>query len=449
MHAKYIENLTRQISGLRAVKPMGRVIATDGGRVLVSGLTTQAKLGDRVSVHSGTGPVIMGEIVQIEGAHVTVVPDGDTSGLSLGARVLQEPPLTVSPCNSWLGRIIASDGTALDGRPLLNGGSPRTLRAKPPSAAYRRGFGPRLATGSAAMNTVLPLVAGQRVGLFAGSGVGKSSLLATLVQNVDCDVVVVALVGERGRELRHFTSEVLGVEGMRKCVVVASTSDRSALERRRCAWTAMAVAEHFRDEGKSVLYIADSITRFAEAHREIAAAAGELPVLRGHPPSTAHLITELCERAGPGVEGSGDITSVLSVLVQGSDMEEPIADILRGVLDGHIVLDRVIAERGRYPAIDLLKSVSRSLPDAASIDENEVIRAVRQNLSLYEQSALMIRSGLYTEGTDAELDQAVRLWPDLDAFLGQSAPGKVQDSFDKLKLILRRSAAPRSPGSRR
>lgn len=438
MQAKYIENLAQQISGLRAVKPMGRVVATDGGRITVSGLTAHAKLGDRVSVHSGPAHVIMGEIVQIEGAHVSIVPDGDPSGLALGARVLQETPLTVSPCHSWLGRIVASDGKALDGRPLLKGGTRRALRAAPPSAADRRGFGPRLATGSAALNTVLPIVTGQRIGLFAGSGVGKSSLLATLVQNMDCDVAVVALVGERGRELRHFTQDVLGAEGMAKCVVVASTSDRPALERRRCAWTAMAIAEHFRDEGKSVLYIADSITRFAEAHREIAAAAGELPVLRGHPPSTAHLITELCERAGPGIDGAGDITAVLSVLVQGSDMEEPIADILRGVLDGHIVLDRTIAERGRYPAIDLLKSVSRSLPEAATPDENDAIQALRHNISLYEQSALMIRSGLYTEGTDPELDLAVRLWPDLDAFLGQPAPGKVKDSFDKLKLILRR-----------
>lgn len=439
MQAKYLENLTQQISGLRAVKPMGRVIATDGGRISVSGLTAHAKLGDRVSVHTGLHHAIMGEIVQIEGAHVTVVPDGNMEGLALGARVLQEVPLTVSPCDSWLGRVLASDGTPLDGRPLLKGGTRRSLRAGAPAAADRRAFGPRLSTGSSALNTVLPLVTGQRVGLFAGSGVGKSSLLATLVRNVSCDVAVVAFVGERGRELRHFTQEVLGTEGMKKCVVVASTSDRSALERRRCAWTAMTIAEHFRDEGKSVLYIADSITRFAEAHREIAAAAGELPVLRGHPPSTAHLITELCERAGPGVDGSGDITAVLSVLVQGSDMEEPVADILRGVLDGHIVLDRAIAERGRYPAIDLLKSVSRSLPDAATEDENKAIQQVRQNISLYEQSALMIRSGLYTEGTDPELDQAVRLWPDLDAFLGQSAPGNVQDSFDKLRLILRRA----------
>lgn len=439
MQAELIENLTKQIAELQPIKPMGRVIATEGSRIAVSGLARHAKLGDRVSISGNNNDVLMGEVIQIEGAHVTVVPDGDVAGLALGAQVLQEPPLAVSPCASWLGRVVASDGSPLDGRPLVKGGQARALRASPPAAATRRGFGARMATGSFALNTLLPLVQGQRVGLFAGSGVGKSTLLATLVQNVECDVVVVALVGERGRELRHFTQDVLGDAGMKKCVVVASTSDRSALERRRCAWTAMSVAEYFRDQGQSVLYIADSITRFAEAHREIAAAAGELPVLRGHPPSTAHLITELCERAGPGVDGTGDITAVLSVLVQGSDMEEPIADILRGVLDGHIVLDRTIAERGRYPAIDLLQSVSRSLPGAATDNENQIILKVRHAISLYEQNALMIRSGLYTEGNDPDLDLAVKLWPELDKYLGQCGSISPEDSFDRLRLILRRA----------
>ncbi len=439
MHTELIDDLTRRIAGLKPVQPVGRVIATDGGQVLVAGLTRTASLGDQVVIFvPGTGR-IQGEVIRIEGAHVTVMPDGALTGLSLGARVVRRDPLSVSPTAAWLGRVIDANGAPIDGRPLSHGSTPRGLKSAPPPAAFRRGFGERMATGSHAMNTVLPLVRGQRMGLFAGSGVGKSTLLATLVQNVECDVVVVALVGERGRELRHFTQDVLGEEGMRNCVVVAATSDRSALERRRCAWTAMSVAEHFRDEGKSVLFIADSITRFAEAHREIASATGEVPVLRGHPPSTAQLITELCERAGPGVDGTGDITAVLSVLVQGSDMDEPIADILRGVLDGHIVLDRAIAERGRYPAINLLRSVSRSLPAAATKDENEVIGKVRYLTSLYEQNAMMIRSGLYNEGTDPELDLAVKVWPEIDAFLGQTGPSTPAQCFDRLRLTLRRA----------
>jgi flagellum-specific ATP synthase len=201
----------------------------------------------------------------------------------------------------------------------------------------------------------------------------------------------------------------------------------------------MAVAEHFRDEGKSVLFLADSITRFAEAHREVAVAAGEAPVLRGFPPSTAHLIMSLCERAGPGIEGQGDITGVFSVLVAGSDMDEPVADILRGVLDGHVVLDRSIAERGRFPAVDVLRSVSRSLPAAATPEENEILAQIRKHLSVYAQNQMMISAGLYTQGTDPEIDLALTLNAALDDAMGTLHEQDPKHSFDQLRLILRRA----------
>jgi len=267
-------------------------------------------------------------------------------------------------------------------------------------------------------------------------------LLGHLARHMQADVVVIALIGERGRELREFVETVLGPEGMRRSVIVAATSDRSPLIRRRCAWTAMAVAEFFRDEGKQVLFLADSITRFAEAHREVATAAGEMPALRGFPSSTSHLIMSLCERAGPGAESMGDITALLTVLVAGSDMDEPIADILRGVLDGHVILDRQIAERGRYPAIDLLRSVSRSLPRAASDEENALIARARALLSSYSRSETMIRAGLYAEGSDPELDQAIRIWPDLDGFLADKEAVSVKNSFARLGVILRRAGTP-------
>jgi flagellum-specific ATP synthase len=292
------------------------------------------------------------------------------------------------------------------------------------------------------MNTMLPIVEGQRTGLFAGSGVGKSRLLAQLARHMAGDIVVIALIGERGREVNDFVDRVLDPEGMRRAVMVAATSDQSALTRRRCAWAAMAVAEHFRDKGRNVLFLADSVTRFAEAHREIAVSGGEAPALRGFPPSVTPLITVLCERAGPGRIEQGHITAVFSVLVAGSDMDEPLADIMRGVLDGHIVLSREIAERGRFPAIDVGKSVSRSLPDAASDAENQVIGEVRRLLGTYEQSEVMIKAGLYTEGTDPTLDQAVNIWPELDMFFARPEPEKVQNSFDRLGLILRRAQAP-------
>jgi flagellum-specific ATP synthase len=253
-------------------------------------------------------------------------------------------------------------------------------------------------------------------------------------------VVVFAMIGERGRELREFAENVLGPEGMARSVIVAATSDQSPLIRRRCAWTAMAVAEHFRDQGLEVLLLADSITRFAEAHREVATAAGEMPSLRGYPASTSHMIMSLCERAGPGGKGQGSITGIFSVLVAGSDMDEPVADILRGVLDGHVVLDRDIAERGRYPAINLLRSVSRSLPRAASDSENDLLGQARALLGAYDRSETMIRAGLYAQGSDPQLDMAIRAMPDLDRFLGEGEAGTTQDSFDRLALILRRAA---------
>jgi flagellum-specific ATP synthase len=341
----------------------------------------------------------------------------------------------LSPSDDWLGRIIDPLGRPMDGRALFPGDRARDLRAQPPDPARRRRLGQRLDTGSAAFDTVLPIVRGQRVGLFAGSGVGKSTLLGTLARGVQADVVVLALVGERGRELREFVEEVIG-PAMARTIIVAATSDQSPLVRRRCAWSAMAVAEHFRDRGRHVLLMADSVTRFAEAHREIALAAGESPSFRGHPPSLAQAVMSLAERAGPGAEGMGDITAVFTVLVAGSDMNEPVADVLRGVLDGHVVLDRAIAERGRFPAIDLLRSVSRSLPAAASAAENALIGKVRRLLGAYARTELMIQSGLYVAGTDAEVDEAIRLWPALDAFLAEEARGGARESFERLSAIL-------------
>lgn len=249
-----------------------------------------------------------------------MLPDTAPDRVAVGDAVLLHPTPDFAPADSWIGRVIDPFGAPLDGRPMMRGEATRDLMAAPPKAASRRPMGERLATGLAVFNTILPIVKGQRVGLFAGSGVGKSTLLATLAQNMEADVVVIALIGERGREVNHFVKDVLGDEGMQRAVVVAATSDQSALVRRRCAWSAMAVAEHFRDQGKNVLFLADSVTRFAEAHREIAVSSGEAPALRGYPPSVTPLITGLCERAGPGSGDQGDITAIFSVLVAGSDM---------------------------------------------------------------------------------------------------------------------------------
>lgn len=428
--------LRAEIAGLGAAHAVGRVSEVGGGTIMVAGLSTRAALGDRVVLNSRGGPRLGGEVLALYPGRVAVLADGAADGIAIGDRVELAGQAGIAPDPSWIGRIIDPFGQPLDGRPVLRGSIERPLRANPPPAALRRRLGGRLETGIRAFNTLLPLVRGQRIGLFSGSGVGKSSLLAKFARGVAADVVVIALVGERGRELREFVEGVLGPEGMARAVVVAATSDLSPLVRRRCAWAAMAVAEYFRDQGKHVLYLADSVTRFAEAHREVALAGGEPPSLRGYPPSTAHQIMALGERAGPGPEGAGDITAVFSVLVAGSDMEEPIADILRGVLDGHVVLDRSIAERGRFPAIDLLRSVSRSLPAAASAPENALIVQARRLLGAYDRAEMMIQAGLYAPGSDPQVDAALRVWPALDAFLAEDEPGTATDSFARLAECL-------------
>ena len=429
-----IDHLRAEVSAAPIRRRSGRISGLSGGRILVSGLSDVAALGDQVlfagSARSG------GEIIELNDRCATVLPEAAPEGLALNQQVVLVGPAALCPDDNWIGRVIDPAGRPLDGQPLKRGPRLRPLLAGAPDAARRRELGERFDTGLSVLNTILPLVRGQRIGLFAGSGVGKSTLLARLATNVEADVVVIALVGERGRELRSFVERVLGAEGMRRAVVIAATADRSAVMRRRCAEAAMAVAEHFRDAGRQVLLLADSITRFAEAHREIALASGEAAAMRGYPPSVAQRIMALAERAGPGIGGAGDITAIFTVLVAGSDMEEPVADVLRGVLDGHIVLDRKIAERGRYPAIDVLRSVSRALPEAATEAENELIHAARGVLSTWEKSEVMVQAGLHTPGADPALDRALDIWPRLDAYFSMRADQGLAGSFAALEAAL-------------
>jgi flagellum-specific ATP synthase len=420
-------------------RPVGRVTAVQGGMIRLSGLAGVASIGDRLELRRQNGSRLKGEVVQIDSAFVHMMPDTAPESVSVGDAAVLSPVPAFSPCQDWIGRVVDPYGQPLDDLPLPKGAKARDVIAGPPKVAHRKPLGERLATGLSVLNTLLPVVRGQRIGLFAGSGVGKSRLLSQLAANMEADVVVIAMIGERGREVNEFVHRVLGPQGMKRSVLVVATSDQPAAARRRCAWSAMAVAEHFRDSGQNVLFLVDSVTRLAEAHREISTTSGETPSLRGYPPSVTPLLTALCERAGPGQEGQGDITALFSVLVAGSDMEEPIADILRGTLDGHIILDRKIAERGRFPAIDVGRSVSRSLPDAASDRENQMIGETRKLLGAYEQSEVMIKAGLYQEGSDPLLDRAVLIWPELDEFFAKSDANGIANSFERLGLILRRA----------
>ncbi len=437
-----IPNVTRRLQTLCAVYPIGEINGVSGGNIKVAGLAHKARLGDRVTFQTDPDP-IHGEVIRVEDGVLHVLPDASADGLAQGDPVRLDPKPLFAPHAGWVGRIIDPDANPLDGRPLLPGLDPHALRKPPPSAHARRAMGTRMETSLAVFDTLLPLVQGQRIGLFAGSGVGKSTLLGDLARGVDADVIVVGLVGERGRELRHFVEDILGPEGMARSVVIAATSDQAPQTRRRCAWAATATAEFFRDKGKQVLLLIDSVTRFAEAHRELATAAGEPAALRGFPATTGPAIAALCERAGPGGGPQGDITAVYTVLVAGSDMEEPVADMLRGVLDGHVVLDRTIAERGRFPAVDVLRSVSRALPAAASPAENAMIGEARRLLGAYDRAELMIQAGLYVAGSDPATDAAIASFDALDRFLAQSKTGSIGASFALLRQALA-TATPKS-----
>jgi flagellum-specific ATP synthase len=432
------ETLSNAIAAIPAVRAAGRVAQVAAGTLVVEGLSGRAALGDRVDLpaRAGVAGPAGGEVIGIGRDSVVILPDQGTEGAAIGDLAIHAGPTTLAPDDGWIGRIVDPLGRPLDGRPLLPGPVARPLRAAPPPAAARRALGARLDTGLCAFDTLLPLVRGQRIGLFAGSGVGKSSLLGTLARGVAADVVVLALIGERGREVRHFVDAVLGPAGMARSVVVSATADESPLSRRRAALAAMTVAEHFRDAGAHVLFLADSVTRFAEAHREVALASGEAGTMRGFPPSIVQAIGALAERAGPGAGAQGDITAVFSVLVAGSDMDEPVADIVRGILDGHVVLDRRIAERGRFPAVDLLRSVSRSLPGAASADENRLIAEARRLAGAWDRAEAMIQAGLYAAGSDPATDAAIRCRDALEAFLAGVEPGGADASFARLAAAL-------------
>ncbi len=350
---------------------------------------------------------------------------------------LESPGLRVG--QGWLGRVVDPLGRPLDGKgPLLGGQHSRPTRAAAPPAATRQRLGPPVGVGVRVLDTFCTMREGQRIGLFAASGIGKSTLLATMARAAAFDVVVLGLIGERGRELREFIEDDLGPEGLARSVVVCATSDAPAALRREAGYASLAVAEHFRDAGHRVLLLLDSVTRFALACREIGLAAGEPPATRGYPPSVFRELPALLERAGPGGPGAGSITALMTVLVEGDDHDEPIADAVRGILDGHAVLERRIAEAGRYPAVEVLRSLSRSVPGCLTPDQAVLVRQARKILSLRDEVADLVRLGAYRAGTDASVDQALRMAPRIDAMLHQ-ARGEVstlEEAFARLAEAL-------------
>ncbi len=423
---------------LPRVQRWGCLEAVHGASMTVAGFGSRIAVGDRVLVQ-GQGPSLPGEVVAFANGRVTVMPEGRAEGLTPGARVLLSDAPSLYPCQAWLGRVIDGLGRPLDGKgPLPHGDQPMPLRRAAPEAFGRRLMGQRLETGIRALDVFVPVCRGQRLGVFAASGVGKSMLLGMLARHIAADVVVVGLIGERGREVREFLDVTLAEAGMQRAVVVVATSDQPALARRRAAYATLAVAEWFRGQGKQVLCLLDSITRLAHAQREIGLAAGEPATARSYTPSVFAELPALLERAGPGPEGQGDITGIFTVLVDGDDHDEPVSDAVRGILDGHLVLDRRIGERGRWPAIDILRSVSRALPRCHSDDENMLLVEARRLLGSYDNMAEMIRLGAYRVGSDPLVDRAVVKHPEFEAFLGQGVDERsaAEEAFAALGQIL-------------
>ncbi len=457
-HSDVLSRLRQASDGLRDIVPCaidGRVSALSGLSVDVAGLAGHVCAGDRVGLESRSGQAVAAEIIGFRDGVARAMVFGALDGIGPGCRATVAPAFRgatsggghLAVDDSWLGRVIDPLGRAMDGlgRPL-QGSELRPVRASPPDATLRARLGDRLDLGLRVMNAFATCRTGQRLGLFAGSGVGKSTLLSMLARNTACDVVVLALVGERGREVREFLEDDLGPEGLARSVVVVATSDSSPLMRREAAYSAMTVAEHFRDQGRSVLLLMDSVTRFCLALREIGLSAGEPPATRGYPPSVFAELPRLLERAGPGpqqADGSaGQISALFTVLVEGDDHNEPVADAVRGILDGHIVMDRRIGEAGRYPAIDVLRSLSRAVPGCNSAAENALTRRARALLSLHAEMADMVRLGAYKPGADPAVDEAVALAPRIEAVLRQDRHDSTSlaDSFAALAAAM--DAAP-------
>ena len=403
----------------------------------VSGLSRFVRLGELIGVNSGGKPQI-GEVVRIDSDGIVAKPFDRQFAGGLGSVAYRMPPLSFAPDPSWKGRVINALGAPLDGQgPLTPGSRPVSAETEAPPAMKRARVHKPLRTGVRVIDLFAPICAGQRVGVFAGSGVGKSTLLAMLARSQGFDTVVLALVGERGREVREFIEDVLGNDRHRS-VTIVSTGDESPMMRRLAPKTAMAVAEYFRDRGESVLLVVDSITRFAHAAREVALAAGEPAVARGYAPTVFTDLPRLLERAGPGEEGSGTITGIFSVLVDGDDHNEPIADTIRSTLDGHIVLSRHIADQARYPAVDVLASVSRLAHNVWDPDERELVSKLRTLIAKYEDTRDLRLMGGYQSGRDSGLDQAVDMVPRIYNAMRQdaSAPPSA-DPFRELRDMLK------------
>jgi flagellum-specific ATP synthase len=437
--SRALAQLSSEIAALPEHRRYGRVAAVMGMLVEIAGVPDTLAIGGRCDVMARGGRRVPCEVIGFRDGRALAMPFGSLEGIGLGCKAeMTAGGSAVFPHRGWLGRVVNALGEPIDGKgPLPAGPVPYPFRSPPPPAHKRQRVGAKLDLGVRALNTFVSCCRGQRMGIFAGSGVGKSVLLSMLARYTASDVAVIGLIGERGREVQEFIEDDLGAEGLARSVVVVATSDESPLMRRQAAYLTLSIAEFFRDEGQEVLCLMDSVTRFAMAQREIGLSAGEPPASKGYTPTVFAELPRLLERAGPGT-GAGGITGLFTVLVEGDDHNEPIADAVRGILDGHIVLERQIAERGRFPAVNILRSVSRTMPGCNTEAENRVVGAARLTLSTYEDMAELIRLGAYRSGSDAKIDEAIRLYPAIEAFLkqGKSERADLAEAYVALGEIL-------------
>lgn len=435
-----MQSLIREIDRIQTESRYGRVTGVRGLLVEVAGIGQYISVGSRLEVETRDRRSIPIEIIGFREQTALAMPFGAVEGIGVGCKaILRQSEPVVFPSNAWLGRVVNAFGEPIDGKgPIGAGPQPFLLRSQPPSAHSRQRVGEKVDLGVRALNTFVTCCRGQRMGIFSGSGVGKSVLLSMIARHSASDVSVIGLIGERGREVQEFIEDDLGPEGLARSVVVVATSDESALMRRQAAYLTLTLSEYFRDAGAEVMCLMDSVTRFAMAQREIGLAGGEPPTSKGYTPTVFTELPKLLERAGPGPRGVGNITALFTVLVEGDDHNEPVADAVRGILDGHIVMERAIAERGRYPAINILKSISRTMPRCNDDRENLLVREAKRFMSTYVDMEEMIRLGAYRMGSNPDVDAAIQYNPHLEEFLGQwkDDPTAMQEGYDRLQGIL-------------
>lgn len=437
---EHFDSIISDINEISNRKIVGSTKSVKGLMIEVDGISRFAVVGARCIIKCRDGSHVQAEVVGVNDNATMIMPFSGINGIGSGLEVeLICSDMPIYPSLSWVGRVIDSFGNPIDGKgKLVKGNIKRCIHAPPPNAHSRHRVTERIDMGLKSINTFLTCCRGQRMGIFAGSGVGKSMMMSMLTKFASFDVKVIGLIGERGREVQEFIEDYLGEEGLANSVIVVSTSDESSLSRRQAAYMTMTISEYFRDIGMNVLCMIDSITRFAMAQREIGLASGEPPTTKGYTPSVFTELPKLLERAGPGTGSSGDITGLFSVLVEGDDMNEPIADAVRGTLDGHIVLSRAIAARGVYPTVDVLNSVSRTMPRCNSEEETKLINDAKKLMSLYSDMEDMIRIGAYKQGSDEHVDKAIDKNDQLQGFISQLPHQKfsMEESYKLLQDII-------------